>query len=154
MATTMGSRKKKNKRNQKKRSRPRQTSHAPPAFLEGATVLVEPAGQAKMSEVLLEFLQPYSEHWWPKERMEKLLAVALIAWNAAIHTGRERHDFIEDMVKAVPPEVREAMRSIVDEMVRRKETYFASNKRLILSYDLTLTPAGPHLSVVSTLPVA
>lgn len=104
-----------------------------------------------MSGVLLEFLEPYSEHWRTEEEFTKLVTVGLIAWNAALMPGNERELFLQDMVQEVPPEVRQDMRSIVDEMIRRKETHFAGNKRAIIGYQITMTPSGPHLSVISTL---
>ena len=55
------------------------------------------------------------------------------------------------MVQAVPPEVCPDMRSIVDEMIRRKETHFADNKRAITDYQLTMTPSGSHVAVISSL---
>ena len=39
---------------------------------------------------------------------------------------------------------------VIDEMVRRKEAHFASNRRMIINYDLTMTPTGPYLQVLST----
>jgi hypothetical protein len=77
--------------------------------------------------------------------------VGLVAWNAALMAGDKRERFLQDMVQAVPPEVRGDMRSIVEEMIRRKETHFAANKRAIIDYQLTMTPSGPHVAVISTL---
>jgi hypothetical protein len=114
-------------------------------------IVVSPPGERKMSEVLLEFLEPYSKHWATEEQFKKLVTVGLVAWNAALMSGRARDDFIEKMAKAVPPELRPEMREIVDEMVRRKEAHFANIRRTIVSFDVTMTPSGPHLSVLSTL---
>jgi hypothetical protein len=142
---------KKKKRSRKKgarRSKPR-----PPrqGLLEDARVVVSPPGERKMSEVLLEFVEPYSGQWRTEEEFKKLLTVAVIAWNAALHSGSQRDEFIQDMVRAVPPEVRPDMRAIIEEMIQRKVSRFASNKRMIIDYRLTTTQAGPHLSVISTL---
>ena len=103
-----------------------------------------------MSEVLLEFLEPYSEHWVSQGQFEKLVIVGVIAWNAALLPGSKREDFLREMMQTVPPDVRSDMRVILAEMILRKELLFASNKRMIVSFDVTMTPAGPHLSVVST----
>lgn len=104
-----------------------------------------------MSEVLMEFLEPSAEHWRTEEELQKLLTLGLVAWNGALLSGPEREVFIQDMAQALPPEARPDMRSIVEEMIRRKETYFAGNKRAILNYELTMTPAGPHVAVISSL---
>src|SRR3954465_15468565 len=139
----MGSRKKKKKRDKKKRPRPPKARLRPPGLPGNVEVIATPRGQRKMSEVLLEFLAPYSEYWRNEEQFKKLLAVALVAWNASLLPGSERADFIQRMVATVPPEVRQDMRSIVDEMIQRKEAYFADERRNIISYELTMTPSGP-----------
>ena len=104
-----------------------------------------------MSDVLMEFLEPYEEYWENEEQLQKLLSVAVIAWNAALMPGGKRDDFLQDMEQAVPAEVRQDMRSIVLDLVRRKLAHFADIQRTIISYELTMTPDGPHLSVLSTL---
>ena len=147
----MTSRKKKGKRQKDKRARrppPGRTQHPLP---DSGMMVLAPRGETKMSEVLLEFLEPYSEHWSTEEGFRKLLTVGLVAWNAALLSGSKREQFLQDMVQALPAEVRADMRSIVEEMIRRKETHFAANKRAIIDYQLTMTPSGPHLSVISSL---
>src|SRR3989442_1286728 len=109
----MGARNKKNKRNQKKRSRAAKKRRAQSAFPEGAKLVVPRAGETKMSEVLWEFLEPYAEHWQTEEELNKLLIVGQIAWNAALFSGRKREDFIQDMLRAAPADVRQEMRSIL-----------------------------------------
>jgi len=59
-----------------------------------------------MSEVLLEFVESYSRYWRTKEDLNKLLSVAVIAWNAALLAGNERKEIIENALKAAPHEVR------------------------------------------------
>jgi hypothetical protein len=148
----MASRKKQDKRKQKKRlERKRRLKRQ--GFPSDATVLVEPPGAAKMSEVLLEFLEPYAEHWKNEEEFQKLLIVGQIAWNAALYSGEKRTEFVEKMVAAVPPEARPVMRAFVQELIQRKEAHFAGNRRLIVNYELTMTPSGPHLAVMSTLDI-
>src|SRR4051794_28130926 len=115
----MGSRKKKKKRDKKKRPRPPKRMPRPPGLPENVKIVTTPAGQRMMSEVLLEFLEPYSQYWGEEEQFKKLLTVALIAWNASLLSGGEREGFIRDMVAAVPPEARESMRAIIAEMMQR-----------------------------------
>jgi hypothetical protein len=139
------------KKKRKQTQRPRRPQGRLTRGLPGnVTVVVPPHGAQKMSEVLLEFLEPWSEHWRDEEECRKLLSVGIVAWNAAVVSGGEREDLIQSTLKAVPPEVRADMRTVIDEMVRRKEAHFASNRRMIINYDLTMTPTGPHLQVLST----
>jgi len=150
----MGSRKKQKRRNQKKRSQQLKTRFPPPKFLGRGGIAVLRGSETKMSEVLVEFLEPYSEHWKTEEELRKLLTLALVAWNAALFSGSKRSDFIQRMAQSFPPESRQDFHSIIQEMIKRKEAHFASNKRTILDYQVTMTPSGPHLVVLSTLDTA
>ena len=49
-----------------------------------------------MSEVLLEFLKPYTGQWPSEEDLLKLLPLAILAWNAAILSGSQRAEMILD----------------------------------------------------------
>ena len=118
--------------------------------LDGCKIVVQPSGETKMSEVLLEFIEPYSQYWKTKEELNKLLGVAVIVWNAALLPGNERKEIIENAVKVAPPEIRQDMKAIIEEMIQRKETHFAHNKRMILNYQVTMTKEGPHVTVLST----
>src|SRR5258708_2217355 len=102
------------------------------ALLDSGAIIVEAAGEEKMSDVLAAFVAPYSELCGTEEELEKVLAVALIAWNAVLCSDSERDDFIQDMVQAFPSEARQATRAIIDEMMERKRSYFANNKRMML----------------------
>jgi hypothetical protein len=154
----MASRKKKDKkRKQKQRRRPGRAKLTPKltqGLPENTEVISTPGGQEKMSEVLLEFVEPYLQHGRTEEAVNKLLTVALVAWNAALVTGSQRDKLIQDTLQAVPAEVRPVMKNIIEEMMRRKETHFANNRRMIINYQLTMTPSGPHLQVLSTFPMA
>jgi hypothetical protein len=107
-----------------------------------------------MSEVLIAFLEPYSEHWTNEEQLRKLLSVALIAWNAAVASGKKGEELIQSTLQAAPPEVRGDLKAIIEELMQRKLAHFADNKRLIISYELTMAPSGPRISVLSTLDTA
>ena len=58
------------------------------------------------------------------------------------------------MMSKVPVEGRPSFAAMLAQMVQRKVAVFGNNRRMIVSYDLTITPAGPHLSVVSTMPAS
>jgi hypothetical protein len=40
--------------------------------LDGSKIVVQPSGETKMSEVLVEFIEPYSQFWNTKEELNKL----------------------------------------------------------------------------------
>jgi hypothetical protein len=145
----MSSRKKKKKRDKKKRS-PLLKPRLPQGFKD-AVVIQSPPGEEKMSEVLLDFVEPYSDQWRNEADLNNLLNMATLAWNAALFSDSQREEAIRDMMQAVPPEARVEFRTILDAMIQRKISHFAGNKRVILSFEVTRTPKGPHVSVMSTL---
>ncbi len=141
---------KRKKRKQRKLYESLKTELTKDVPLDGCKIVVQPSGETKMSEVLLEFVEPYSQYWKTKEELNKLLGVTVIAWNAALLPGNERKEIIENAVKVAPPEIRQDMKAIVEEMIQRKETHFAHNKRMIMNYKVTMTKEGPHVTVLST----
>jgi hypothetical protein len=99
-------------------------------------------GMPKMSGVFLEFLEPY---WKNEDQLKKLLPVGTIAWNAACVSGQQRAELIEPCLAACPADFRQDLKQILDELISRKQTKFASDQRLIFNYELTTTREGPHL---------
>ncbi|MBF0550670.1 MAG: hypothetical protein HQK60_09050 [Deltaproteobacteria bacterium] len=118
---------------------------------EPQNILIEPKGELKMSEVLLDFIEPYSKYWETEEQLYKLLTVAIIAWNEALFSGEKRKETLEKAIKLLPTRVHDDARLMIHEMIRRKEKYFADIRRLIVNFEITLTKDGPHVSVASTL---
>src|SRR5690242_14022299 len=108
---------KKKKRKQKQRAR-RPHGGLRQGLPDNVRVVVPPHGTKKMSEVLLEFLEPWSEQWLDEEHYHKLLSIGIIAWNAGILSGSKREGLIEDTLRALPLEVRADARTVLDDMVR------------------------------------
>jgi hypothetical protein len=116
------------------------------------TVLHNLPQTAKMSEVLWEFLAPYTPLAPDREAMEKLLALAIAAWNVALFPGGERAQRLRELSTTVPAAARADVLALIQEMVTRKERDFAQYTRYILNYELTERRASYHLNVLSTLP--
>jgi hypothetical protein len=120
-------------------------------FLQDKKLVLNPPGQEKMSDVLMEFIQPYEDYATNDEAFGKLIALAIVAWNAANLPPTERNEMIGKILTVALPEAKEDARAIIREMIKRKEKKFAENRRMILRYEVQLTPRGRHLSVVSTM---
>ena len=105
-----------------------------------------------MSDVLMEFIEPYAEFATTDEEFGKLIPIAVVAWNAAILPPRERQEMIDNIIDAAIPMAKEDAKAIIEEMMKRKEKDFAQNRRMILNYQITKTREGRHLAVVSTMP--
>jgi hypothetical protein len=109
-----------------------------------------------MSEVLEDFVAPYMDMVGDNEEVyRKLLCLAVLAWNAALWPREEGQAMIDDALgKALSQGSEEDWadaRDVIAELMRRKREHFATNQRDILSFELTDTGEGFHLSVVSTL---
>ncbi len=144
----MGNRKKKDK---KKALKHRFAKNEPDAPGVEPVVLFSPRGEVKMSEVLWDFVRPYDNTWKTEEQLRKLLAVALVAWNAAIEPAPRGEKLIQKTMATLPLDAQADFLSIVVALVERKLQYFADNTRMIIDYKLTMLADGPHLSVISTL---
>jgi hypothetical protein len=84
--------------------------------------------------------------------MEKLLAIAIAAWNVALFPGGERAQRLRELSTTLPAEARTDFLALIREMIARKERYFAQYTRYILNYELTEQRESYHLDVLSTLP--
>jgi hypothetical protein len=158
----MASKKKKGKKSKSRKRRPPVSKHSKliskmekQGLLEDTVVIHEPRGKEKMSEVLEEFAQPYLDLVDDSLEMQnKVIAMAVLAWNFTLLPRKERKAAVEDLVSSLASqdeEMEEDTRQIVKEMIKRKKRYFRANKRFIMSYDLSKTKDGFYLSVASTL---
>lgn len=126
-----------------------------PAIPPGSQVVYDPAGREKMSEVLEDFIEPYRDLADSEDTFRKLLLLGTLAWNAALLPEDERRAMIDEILGAGLPGASEADRAhageLIEGLVRRKQEHFAANRRAILSFEVTDTGDGFHLSVASTL---
>jgi hypothetical protein len=122
--------------------------------LKGRQIVFQ-SNEEKMSEVLLEFIEPFEDLTTTSEAYRKLIALAVIAWNAALLKGADRQNLIVESTKTIlamaGEEWRQDLNNILAMLVERKERYFAHNKRFIIDYRLSETKKSYHLSVISTL---
>ena len=122
----MGGRKKKKKRSERKRHQ-RPQVRVPPGTPEGMTIVRPSPGQEKMSEVLLDFVEPYSEQWETAEELRKLLTLAVIAWNAALRHRFPNVSFGDDNLLGPAQQALRALQKVVSQ-----QPYGASGKQLVL----------------------
>src|SRR4029453_17450137 len=98
------------------------------------TVLHHLPQTEKMSEVLWEFLAPYTPLAPDREAMEKLLAMAIVAWNVPLFPVGERAQRLRELSTTLPAEARTDFLALIREMVARKEGDFGQHPRYILIY--------------------
>ena len=109
----------------------------------------------KLSEVFLEFIAPFSEYADTDEAYQKLVTTAMFAWNIAVSPKAERlklsEVFVNTVVGMAGEEWRKETKDVLMSLVRRKERYFAADKRYIVDYRLTDTGQGYHLAMASVV---
>jgi len=123
--------------------------------LPSSKFVLAPEGEAKMSEVLEDFIAPYKQQADTEEAMQKLLTVAVVAWNASFFSESEQQEHIEKMqaegMPDAPDQVKTEFKEIVSQFISRKKRYFSEYKRLIIDFDLKDIGGQYHLSVASTV---
>jgi hypothetical protein len=155
MASRKSKKDKRNKDRLPKRLFKRERGPAIPAIPPGSRVVYEPSGREKMSDVLDDFIEPYLTVADNEDAYRKLLNLGVLAWNAALLPEDQRRTVIEKTLREGLPGSSKAdqaqAQAFIETLIRRKEERFAANQRAIISFVLTDTGDGFHLSVASTL---
>ena len=114
-----------------------------------------PLGLESMSDVLKSFIEPWIVMAQTDNAFEKLLTLAVAAWNAALLPEDKRKPLFDDLASAgrIALADRASFYSIIQEMIDRKQAYFGRNTRSIISFAVQNTNKGYSISVVSTLPL-
>lgn len=136
-----------NQRKLKKRVR------ADPTF-KNREIVEPPADEEKMSAVLLRFVDPYRDLVSSKKAFERLIVVAMVAWNASLLEGDARLELL-DLFKGTLPsdsdlEGQADLDHVLTQMMRRKERHFADVRRFILDYRVSETRDEYNLAIIST----
>lgn len=110
-----------------------------------------PPGEEKMSDVLREFIEPHTPFARDMPSYERLVATAVVAWNAALMPLPDRARFLQKLGESFDPETREDFYTAVGELIKRKERHFAQYDRQIIDAQVTDLGDSYHLAVVSLL---
>lgn len=123
-------------------------------LLRGREVIAATAGEEKMSAILLRFIEPYRRLVEGYQGMERLVSVAMVAWNAAILDAAGQTGFLDQLIESALPKdeaVRRDFRETIHGMIQRKQRYFGNYQRIVVSYKVTNRKHDYHLSVASML---
>jgi hypothetical protein len=114
---------------------------------------IRPKGQAKMSDALEAFVEPYLEHAETYQATQNLYSMAVMAWNLALVSEEERQSTLDDFIKrdALGKSKRDQQDAIeiLTEMMERKLRFFGENRNFIVDYQLRMIGNQYHLSVAS-----
>jgi hypothetical protein len=113
----------------------------------------------KMSEVLEDFLSPYTDIANNKQGLQVLFSMGMLAWNIALMPAEKRTEMLDQAFATLgqgqdPRNMAEG-KDLVEELIERKQEFFAHNQRRIISFELQYVAHGDyHISVASTMPDA
>jgi hypothetical protein len=130
------------KRNQSKKGAP----------LKNQKTLINPQGEAKMSGIITELIEPYRQMAINRASYHNLIAIACIAWNTANLPQEQRLDNINEAINELPVatnEMRLEMTRLVLELVQRKVALFPDNQRIIVNFKINETKDNYHLGIAS-----
>jgi hypothetical protein len=120
--------------------------------LQNQKVLVNPPGEAKMSGMITELIEPYRASATNRASYHNLIALACIAWNTANLPQEERLGNISEALNQLPVatnEMRLEMTRLILELVKRKVALFPDNQRVIVNFKINESKDNYHLGVAS-----
>jgi hypothetical protein len=103
-------------------------------------------GVEKMSDVLLEFIEPFQSATPTDDEVLDLARLGAVAWNVALFSEDLRPKEIDRVLQDLPIAATDLFREMVD----RKVTHFRDNRRYIVNVDMGERPGGCTLMVAST----
>ena len=122
---------------------------------ENMKYIRRPEGESKISAVFWRFIEPFSQYATTLQAMEKLVVLGICAWNAVLLPTDKRQKLMDEVMQNVLGQAGEESRGdlnyILASLLKRKEQFFADDRRDIVSYRLEDIDANYHLSMVSTL---
>lgn len=122
-------------------------------LLAGREIVENPPDQAKMSGVLLEFAAPLLERFEPEISAEKIIGVAIVAWNLSLLPEAEHSRLLDELAgkMSLNTEGVKEMNDAITWLVDRKRKHFTEHRRHILDYRVSDLGGQRNLQVVSTL---
>ncbi len=104
----------------------------------------------KLSDAIFGFARPILELCHSFEQEKNAIGLMIILWNAANIpelSTEELYGMLSNLIGKSDPDLLQEMKEIAQEYILRKNQFFADDKRLVESYNLTNTKEGLHLEV-------
>lgn len=111
-------------------------------------------GMKKMSEVLIDFVEPLINDQKSYEKRNFLMKISVVAWNMSLLDEEKREEMMQDLLNLLFPDPLEPnyaegsqeIRIILQQLIDRKLKLFAEDNRFVTDYQLSKTKGGFHLS--------
>ena len=108
-----------------------------------------PKEDLRVSERLADLIAPYREDACTLDRYERLLGVAVAAWNLSLLPEAERPEALRQSFRREKVRHWEGVAEVIGTLMRRKEQLFPDDPRTILSWEVSDSGGEFHLSVAS-----
>jgi len=118
-------------------------------------VVVEPEGQVRMSEVILEFAEPLLEQCKDEKSAAGATGLAISVWNLSLlpekSQGQEIIKMCSELTGSDDPKDYDELMDFAKVLLERKKKYYSDNKRAIANYQISGSGKNRRLDVASTL---
>jgi hypothetical protein len=114
-------------------------------------IVNNPSGSEKMSETFMRFVAPYAEFAETEEDYRRLYSMAALAWNATFLPEEER-SMLDAIIREATPSAEDEARLVINELIHRKERYFAQYNKMIMHYEVNMVDDYVHVRVAYTMP--
>ena len=123
---------------------------------EGTMLVENPKDFRKMSEVLLEYVEPFLDETETYEDRSNLIDFAMMAWNLALIPEESRKELLTEFVTEICSEIEEVeeqktLKQLMNQLIKRKLKFFAEEERFVKEYKLTENGGRIHLAVASSV---
>lgn len=115
----------------------------------GTQIRVRQNHGPKMSQVLLDFIQPVLHGDETLEEYKAAVALGAIAWNAGLLPAADREQVLDGALTAIGMSTGDDVRVILELLICRKVADFAGEKRLIASYQVSESRNSRYVQVAS-----
>ncbi len=125
----------------------------------GRKAKVVPSGKIKMSEVILNLIEPFLIHAESMEDQKILVQLAIQGWNIALLPEKEQKKFIEENFREFKKKNRDVHiveMAYIEEYYKiirqRKKELYPDLDYPVTDYEMLETPKGLHLNVAYNRP--
>ena len=120
---------------------------------EDSVLIESPKNVKKLSEVLIEYIEPFLEDTETSQDRSNLVDIAVMAWNLALVSKEERQELLKDLFSDSPDlekiEIQKAFQRLMNQLIKRKLKLFAKDKRFIKEFKFTENGGHIHIAVAT-----
>ncbi len=135
--------------------RKHQRKNIPPAFVQAAINSLRPgpppaaAPMGPLSAAIIELIEPYEHEATTLKMYKTLVGLASLCWNIATVPEAERDAQLAEAAHELATSDDAAVQEVIQALIRRKQSLFPHDKRIIVGCEATMTPSGYRVTVTS-----